>query len=214
MRRPFRRRYRRRLNKRGIFALILLAAALIFGMAEWRIHSVFEDVTYNKARQMIAQAVNEAVETVSQEGSEPLFTASQGEDGSVQSLTVDASAMNRVKSQVALAVQEALSGNHCETGIPLGTLLGSALLHGRGPQLPLRVSADGNVEVDYESTFSSAGINQTCHRIILHVKVQAFTYVPGTSGRVEEETSVVLSETVIVGDTPQFVPGWGSGLSE
>lgn len=58
---------------------------------------MFEDVTYNKARQMIAQAVNEAVETVSQEESEPLFTASQGEDGSVQSLTVDASAMNRVK---------------------------------------------------------------------------------------------------------------------
>lgn len=214
MRRPFRRRYRRRLNKRGVFALVLLMAVALFGMAEWRLHAVFEDVTYNTARQMIAEAVNEAVEKVSQEESESLFTASQGENGSVQSLTINASAMNRLKSQVALGVQDALSDNHCETGVPLGTLLGSALLHGKGPNLPLRVSADGNVEVDYESSFSSAGINQTCHRIVLHVKVEAFTYVPGASGRVEEETSVVLSETVIVGETPSFVPGWGSGLNQ
>lgn len=157
---------------------------------------------------MITEAVNEAVENVSQEETEPLFTTSQAEDGSLQSLSVNAAAMNQVKSEVALAVQEALSGNHCEAGVPLGTLLGSALLHGRGPSLPLRVTADGNVQVDYESTFSSAGVNQTCHRIILTVQVQAFTYVPGASGRVEEETSVVLSETVIVGQVPQLVTGW------
>ena len=210
MRRFYRRRPRRRLNRKGHFALLLLICAALFGAAEWRIHEVFADVTYNQARQMITQAVNEAVEKVSQEETDPLFTSVKGEDGSMEGLTINAAAMNRVKSQVALAVQEAMSGNHCETGVPLGTLLGSALLHGCGPSLPLRVSADGNVLVDYESTFSSAGVNQTCHRIILTVKVEAFTYVPGASARVEEETSVVLSETVIVGDTPQLVTGWGS----
>lgn len=210
MRRFYRGRPHCRLNRKGRFALLLLVCILLFGLAEWRIHSVFADVTYNQARQMINQAVNEAVERVSQEETEPLFTSMQGEDGSIQSLSVNASAMNQVKSQVALAVQEAMSGNHCEAGVPLGTLLGSALLHGCGPSLPLRVSADGNVVVDYESTFSSAGMNQTCHRIILTVKVEAFTYVPGASARVEEETSVVLTETVIVGDTPQLVTGWES----
>lgn len=210
MRRFYRGRPHRRLNRKGRFALLVLVCVVLFGLAEWRIHSVFADVTYNQARQMINQAVNEAVERVSQEETEPLFTSVQGEDGSIQSLSVNAAAMNQVKSQVALAVQEAMSGNHCEAGVPLGTLLGSALLHGCGPSLPLRVSADGNVVVDYESTFSSAGMNQTCHRIILTVKVQAFTYVPGASARVEEETSVVLTETVIVGDTPQLVTGWGS----
>lgn len=208
MRRFYRGRPHRRLNRKGRFALLLLVGAIVFGLAEWRIHSVFADVTYNQARQMINQAVNEAVERVSQEETEPLFTSVQGEDGSIQSLSVNAAAMNHVKSQVALAVQEAMSGNHCEAGVPLGTLLGSALLHGCGPSLPLRVSADGNVVVDYESTFSSAGMNQTCHRIILTVKVEAFTYVPGASARIEEETSVVLTETVIVGDTPQLVTGW------
>ena len=208
MRRFYRGRPHRRLNRKGRFALLLLVGAIVFGLAEWRIHSVFADVTYNQARQMINQAVNEAVERVSQEETEPLFTSVQGEDGSIQSLSVNEAAMNQVKSQVALAVQEAMSGNHCEAGVPLGTLLGSALLHGCGPSLPLRVSADGNVVVDYESTFSSAGMNQTCHRIILTVKVEAFTYVPGASARIEEETSVVLTETVIVGDTPQLVTGW------
>ncbi len=208
MRRYRRPRPRRKIKARAVFLLGILLALGVLGLAEWRIHSVFEDVTYGQAKRMITEAVNEAVENVSQEETEPLFTTSQAEDGSLQSLSVNAAAMNQVKSEVALAVQEALSGNHCEAGVPLGTLLGSALLHGRGPSLPLRVTADGNVQVDYESTFSSAGVNQTCHRIILTVQVQAFTYVPGASGRVEEETSVVLSETVIVGQVPQLVTGW------
>ncbi len=168
MRRFHRRRPRRRLNRRGFFTLILLTALVLTGLAEWRIHTVFDDVTYYQAQRMITEAVNEAVASISQEistqESEPLVSAVQGESGSTQSLMVNSVAMNRVKSEVALRVQESLSGNHCETGIPLGTLLGSALLHGRGPSLPLRVSADGNVQVDYESSFSSAGLNQTCHR--------------------------------------------------
>ena len=212
MRRFSRRRHRQKLNGRGVFALCLLTVLVLFGLAEWRIHSVFEEVTYNYACQMITDAVNEAVSEVSEESTEPLYTTSQDTDGALQSLSINAAAMNQVKSRTALAVQDAMSGNHCETGIPLGTLLGSAMLHGRGPSLPLRVSADGNVQVDYESTFSSAGVNQTCHRIVLTVTVQAFTYVPGASGRVEQTTSAVLSETVIVGQVPDLVTGW-TGIS-
>ena len=217
MRRFHRRRPRRRLNRRAFFTLILLTALVLTGLAEWRIHTVFDDVTYYQAQRMITEAVNEAVASISQEistqESEPLVSAVQGESGSTQSLMVNSVAMNRVKSEVALRVQESLSGNHCETGIPLGTLLGSALLHGRGPSLPLRVSADGNVQVDYESSFSSAGLNQTCHRIVLTVQVEACTYVPGASGKVQSETSVVLAETVIVGGVPQLVTGW-NGISD
>ena len=207
MRRFRRRRRGRRLNRRGIFTLALLFCLAAAGLIEWRIHSVFSDVTYQQVQRMVTQAVEETVEEVS--GQElSLVEMTQGEDGALQSLTVDSAAMNRVKSQVALGVQERLSGEHGETGIPLGTLLGSALLHGRGPSVPLRVTADGNVQVDYESSFSSAGVNQTCHRIVLTVKVEAFSYVPGASSRVESETSAVLTETVIVGQVPQLMTTW------
>ena len=56
-----RRRHRQKLNGRGVFALCLLTVLVLFGLAEWRIHSVFEEVTYNYACQMITDAVNEAV---------------------------------------------------------------------------------------------------------------------------------------------------------
>lgn len=213
MRRFRKRRRGRRLNRRGFFTLVLLFCLAAAGLIEWRIHSVFSDVTYQQVQRMVTQAVEETVEEVS--GQEfALVEMTQGEDGVLQSLTVDSAAMNRVKSQVALGVQERLSGEgpsageHGETGIPLGTLLGSALLHGRGPSVPLRVTADGNVQVDYESSFSSAGVNQTCHRIVLTVKVEAFSYVPGASSRVESETSAVLTETIIVGQVPQLMTTW------
>ena len=119
MRRFRRRRRGRRLNRRGFFTLVLLFCLAAAGLIEWRIHSVFSDVTYQQVQRMVTQAVEETVEEVS--GQElSLVEMTQGEDGALQSLTVNSAAMNRVKSQVALGVQERLSEEHGETGIPWG----------------------------------------------------------------------------------------------
>ena len=88
-------------------------------------------------------------------------------------VTTDMTQMNQLKSSILQRVQEQL-GEHLDTGVPLGTLLGSELLHGRGPNIPVRLTLSGNVTADFESTFESAGINQTKHRICLHIFIPVF----------------------------------------
>ena len=52
--------------------------------------------------------------------------------------------------------------------IALGTFTGLALLTGFGPDVSIKIMPIGTANCDFVSTFISAGINQTIHRIYLY----------------------------------------------
>ena len=93
---------------------------------------------------------------------------------------------------------------------PIGTLTGSELLHGRGPEVPLRVTLAGNAAADFESQFESAGINQTKHRITLKIHLQLYTFIPGINRTVDVDTDIPVAETVIVGEVPDIIANLSS----
>ena len=111
--------------------------------------------------------------------------------------------VNQITSDVALKIQEEL--NKVETDdvyIRLGSFTGSKLLAGRGPKVKFKISTIGNVETDLKSEFSSAGINQTLHRVYLEVKCRVVILTP--FDEVEEiiTNQVLIAEAVIVGNVP------------
>ena len=102
-----------------------------------------------------------------------------------------------------MKIQEEL--NKVETDdvyIRLGSFTGSKLLAGRGPKVKFKISTIGNVETDLKSEFSSAGINQTLHRVYLEVKCRVVILTP--FDEVEEiiTNQVLIAEAVIVGNVP------------
>ncbi len=129
----------------------------------------------------------------------------RAESGQILAVTTDMNQMNQLKASILQRVQEQL-GEHLDTGVPLGTLLGSELLHGRGPNIPVRLSLSGNVTADFESTFESAGINQTKHRICLRVHASIYSFLPPAyNGTTEITTDIPVAETVIIGEVPQLM---------
>ena len=100
-------------------------------------------------------------------------------------------------------IQEELnSTENSEFSIPLGTFLGSKLLAGRGPKVSIKMSTVGSVLTDLKSEFSSAGINQTMHRIYLEVKCTVVILTSFETMEEEITNQVLLAEAVIVGTTP------------
>ena len=89
--------------------------------------------------------------------------------------------------------------------IPIGTLIGGNLFHGLGPALSLKVTLAGNVQADFKSTFESAGVNQTRHRIYLSVGTSVYSFLPGINSTTDISTDVLVAETVIVGEVPQVL---------
>lgn len=81
-------------------------------------------------------------------------------------------------------------------------LLGTKILSGRGPDIPIKMSTVGNVETDLVSQFSEAGINQTLHRIYLNVNCKVTILTPFDSIEETITNQVLLAEAVIMGEVP------------
>ena len=108
-------------------------------------------------------------------------------------------------------VLEALDGvDVSQIQIPLGSLVDLDLLWGLGPTMKVHAMTVGTVEGEFQShsralrQFSSAGVNQTLHKIDLELAVPLTLMLPGGAVETVCETQIPIAETVIVGQVPQI----------
>lgn len=87
--------------------------------------------------------------------------------------------------------------------VPLGSLTGIDLLSGRGPGIPVKMLSIGVVRSEFENLFTSAGINQTRHQIMLNITVDTKIVMPGVRDHTEVSTQICVAETIIVGAVPE-----------
>lgn len=209
------RRFHRRSRlylRRSAWTRLLLAVLILILAAFWvnsRLEPVVEDLTANEARARAVQVISAAVEESLAGQDQPaasMVDIQYKETGEIASLSTDMAEMNSLKASLLADVQEELGESvHIDLGVPIGTLLGGGLLHGRGPEVPLRITLSGNIEADFESEFTSAGINQTQHIVNLRIRTTIYTFLAGKQGSAEVETTVPVAETVIVGEVPQMM---------
>lgn len=205
--RKFRRRVRLK-NRRMLFVLLTLGLMLLLDM---QLHPLVKTVSQTAARRVCIEAINTAVtETLSDEGDaySALVEITKDSSGTVTSIQTDSMEMNRLKAALSFAIEKKIgSVDTREINIPLGTVIGGELLSGRGPKIKLIVDLAGNVLTELESVFESAGINQTCHRIMLRVKCDICIIMPGYTTSSTLETDFCIAETVIVGKVPNTYAG-------
>lgn len=160
---------------------------------------------------IVSQTVSEAVlQDMSENNSDysEIVTMNKNDTGEVMSITSNIEKINSLKSRVALIVQEKICSLKAkDISIPMGTLSGIEFLNCKGPLVPLKIAASGNVQTDLKSDFFSVGINQTIHRINLMVHTKVSVLMTGCSTSFESDNKVLISETVIVGKVPNLYGG-------
>ena len=157
----------------------------------------------NTVNRIVVEAVNDAVQGGEIDYS-ILVSFEKDAEGHVTALKSNMAAFNRLQASISDDILLRLSEVSTSTlSIPIGTLTGSSLLAGRGPLIRVKMQSVGSTTASFRNTFSSAGINQTRHQILLDVNVNVSILLPGfrTSTRVTNEISV--AETVIVGTVPE-----------
>ena len=129
--------------------------------------------------------------------------------GGLSALVTDTAALNRlytaVLDDIITQVEDLDSGS---LGVPLGALTGIDLLSALGPKLPVRVVSVTSAEGQYRNDFTSAGINQTLHRIILDMTLNTKLLLPGGVEEITVSTPICVTETIIVGQVPQTYLNW------
>ena len=186
-----------------ILSVVLIAVIVFF---EVRLKPITEAVAEIQAQALATEIINRSVLEVLDEtglSSDALETVSYSPDGRVAAVSADTVVTNRLKNLVTLRIQENISGitNH-RINIPLGTIIGGEIMSGTGPSVPLFISLSGNVSSDFDSSFEQGGLNQTVHRLSLKVSAEINILMPLSSVSTTVETSVLIGETVIVGNVP------------
>lgn len=195
------------LHKLGV-KLIALAAIMIglFIITEASFRPMIEKVNSIECHKAVSDIINRVVlDELERSGADysalvTLSTNSSGEVTSVQSNIVN---INRLKARVADRVEKEIAQlSEIKIKIPIGTLSGLKLLHGKGFDVGMSVTPLGYANTTVISEFSEAGLNQTLHRIIIEISAEVDAIIPGFETRVVVTTSIVAAETIIVGKVP------------
>lgn len=204
---------RLRLGPRGVVVLALLVLAGIGWAADRALAPALMAVARREAEIRAVEAIGAAVEAeiagryqpedvirVRYDGGRPVF------------VQVNTPLIVDVQARVMRAVQDRL--NHLRSVpvvIPLGAALGNPLVAGWGPGVPVRILPLGRVDVDVQSRFDGAGINQVRHRVVLVIRTSVRVAIPLYGDTVPVEVPVPLVETVIPGEVPPWVVPWPGG---
>ncbi len=159
--------------------------------------------TSNAVNRIVVAAVNDAVDS-GRIDYEQLVDFDKDADGHVTALRSNMAAFNRLQASIADDILQRMAEvSSTDLSIPIGTLTGSPLLAGRGPCLRVRMQSVGTATARFDNQFSSAGINQTRHRIILDVDVHVSILLPGLTTYTKVSNEISVAETVIVGGVPE-----------
>ncbi len=134
-----------------------------------------------------------------------LTTISLNDKKEVTTVGTNTIAINKLKADVTNAIANELKDSRGEKiRVSLGNLLDSYILDYIGIEFQVKLTDYGFIETDISTSFKSAGINQTLHRINLKIKVDVNINI-GTLYQTETvETEILLAETVLVGNVPEF----------
>ena len=186
--------------------LALILVCLLLHKLNGTLRPMLETTATSKVTNLMVQAIDTAVDNCLQENDMnygDFVTLETDSTGKVTSITSNTTANSRFKRQVTEAVIRQLGAmDSGELGVPLGTLTGQPLLSGAGPRVRVKVDSVGEVTADYANTFTSAGVNQTLHRVCLDITATVYLFLPGEILPVSVSSSVCVAETVIVGETP------------
>ena len=187
-----------------LVALVLIAVLTAVIMAE--LEPALEKMAAIMISNDVTEYLNDAVSATVKNGEflyGDLVTIERNSDGDVAAISTNMARINLLQTEIASYVMEKLSDQmKTSIKIPFGNLVGGTIMSGRGPDIPVRILSVSNFYTDFSNDFTEAGINQTRHRIIIDFEVEIDMLIPGGTVRESIDASVVVAETVIVGDVP------------
>ena len=207
-----RRKSPRRRWKRALLLLVLMTLLIL------RVERNVTDVvlTLSQARSLAIQALNEAASEMLGLGVHyaDLMTVEKDNQGQVRLIQANTPEMNRLAAQASLLAQERLTAMGQKTVVvPLGSAIGLTLLAGAGPGIAVQILPVGSVQAAFSTDFTTAGINQTRHRISLVLTANVQIVIPTGAKNVQASTQMAMAESIIVGQVPDSFAEGGSDNS-
>lgn len=187
-------------------AVALIVAAAIITLLENKLRPVVAEIASAQAQNTMTAVVENAVTAdlaARQVSYADFVTVQRDGEGGITALTTDMARMNQLRAELIASILEALEGvDVSEVAVSLGSLFDLEPLWAKGPAIKARAMTVGTVRAEFDSQLTSAGVNQTLHRIWMEVDVPMTLLLPGGAAETVLHTRLCVAETVIVGKVP------------
>jgi len=187
-----------------VVVLLVVAAAAFANRA---IMPAVIAIADQRAVVIINDVINDSINrTIAQFGliSEDFYNLTLDAAGQLSSLSVDTVRINQVASQLAVDISSQLSIDHpTPISVPIGMLTGIPLFASVGPDIRINIVPTGEATVEYETSFTSAGINQINFQVWLTVEANMRIVVPLQNETIPVTRRVPLVNTVFAGEVPE-----------
>ena len=218
--------YKARILKRGKrcirrgrrFFLFFLFSILLVGLVLYYKYVVTDEVIailFARSKSYSVMSVNSAVlESIeSKIDYEDIVSVEKNAEGDIVLISSNPIKVNRINREVAEKSQEKLTESLKKgVEIPLLAFSGIKLLSGYGPNVNYKAITVSSVICNFASQFESVGINQTLHSIYLSVETTVDVAMPLLKESVKTQTSVLISEAVLVGKIPSVYLSGGAEI--
>ena len=203
--------YKKRKKKKfkRFFSLFLILSIFLIAYLYYnkiickQIFNICEDYSYS----VCADSVNSAV-LLSLDNSldySDLIIVEKNGSGDIAYMSTNSLKVNKINRSIAsstlMLVKNKMSGG---ISVPFFAFTGISFLSGYGSDVKVKVVNNASVVCNFSSTFTSVGINQTLHSIYVDVITQIKLSVPFNNRKVECKTSVLISQTVLIGKVPDI----------
>ena len=197
----------RRATRWALIVLCVLTFLLYVGVRSvMYLRELSCDMVLSDAVDLMTLCVNDTINRTlagRDYGYDYFVTIDRDESGAVTAIKANMARINALSSELLSDIVKAADGGELSLAIPIGNLLGSSLLLGRGFDIPVDITMLSSSRVDFKNDLISAGINQTKHQMKLDVVIDIDVIMPWRTVSTQVVSEILIAETVIVGKVPQ-----------
>ena len=193
-------------KSRLVFCIVLVLFFCLYFFFTKYVNPVILSTTQYKVQSLMLKAVNSAVSEVMSDNMmyDDLIKTITNEEGNITMIQANSVMINRLSKELVRQSQNNIEKiKDAGVDVPIGTFSGVPILVGRGPNIRLKLLPIGSISADFTSVFTTAGINQTNHRIYINVVASVGIVMPLESKVVSSTIQVLVCESLIVGKIPE-----------
>lgn len=196
-----------------VFFILFLLLMYYFFVAS----PVIKTYSAQETKSVTEKAINLAVSNVINRtlSYDALIDINYSQTGEIVSFSANQYEINTITREIVKETQYQMNSLG-QDGLKLnfGTLSGIPFLIGYGPKIKLNLIPIGVVSTNFDSQFSSVGINMTKHSLFLFINVHVTIVLPIQSYDIRTSNQVLLAESIIVGKVPEvYLNGQSLGKS-
>lgn len=192
--------------KHKIFAFFLIFFFLLFLYIRYVAMPLVVRNAETQLRSYATKSINYAIaDTMNQNVSYgDLIKIMKDENDNVSYIEANSVRINLLsKSMSKVVMSNFLEFAKWPIKISLGAFSGFSILSGYGPKIAFNINPFGEVICYFTSSFESAGINQTYHKLYLIISIKVYVVFPFKQLKIDSSSEVLLCETLIVGKIPE-----------